>query len=346
MINATTEDDKIKIVGSYLSDSAQKWFQEQNWSNHAFLADFVGTNIVGNFQKRFLAKYMTPEKQAFLEREFWQRQQGGNKAAYYYYRDKLRLYERCTLDTSDVKFISQVVNGLTRLYADMYLGGPPTTLDGLVQGLTNADHCYFGNISNMFPQPIFNAQATNNMQLNGINQIRSQEANQVNAQNENALKTDFMDQIADKIFSKMDALVEKKLEQRLSSNAYYNNRRNMKGQQRISKGYRSEVNPPVSNRYNGPERTERRNNVASDSRPNRGCFNCGSLEHCQYDCRNPCGKCGGDHVARVCQQAGRQPTKSHGTSNSIVTTIDDDYEDDDYYNENYQQQDFQFGYHM
>lgn len=351
IISATTEDDKIKIVGGYLVDSARKWFQQQNWSNHTLVTGTTTeTNVVGSFQNRFLLKYMTPEKQAFLEREFWQRQQGENESAYSYYRDKLRLYERCTLDTSDVKFISHVVNGLTRLYADMYLGGPPSTLDGLVQGLTNADHRYYGIPSmqmhhNNVLQPVCNMQATVVGQPQVLNQTRVQEINQVKVQDGDNEKADSIDQIADKLFSKMDALVEKKLEQKLA-NQNFTYRRNMQPQSRSSEGYRNEVSQPMQQpRQNNSERNERRPTGPTEARPNRGCFNCGSLDHRQYDCRNPCGKCGGDHVSRVCQQV-RQPSgRPHGSSNSIVATREDDYEDNSYYDYP-QQQDFQSGYHM
>lgn len=213
----------------------------------------------------------------------------------------------------------------------MYLGGPPSTLDGLVQGLTNADHRYFGTMTNMQVPPtmfqlVCNVQAKNVMQPHSIHQIEIQDSRQVNNTSTDQESNNSIDKIADKLLSKMDALFDKKLEQRLPQNSNYNYRRN--NNMRSTEGYRNEVSqPPPQPRYREPERTERKPNDLPNTRPsNRGCFNCGNLDHRQYECRNPCSNCGGDHVARVCQQPSRQPfSKSQGSSsNSIVATREDD----------------------
>lgn len=169
------------------------------------MKEHVKDNLVDSFQNKFLNKYMTPEKQALLEREYWQRQQGVSEAAWSYYRDKLRLYERCTLDISDIKFISHVINGLTPVYADMYMDGMPSSLDTLVQGLNNADHRYYGVGSQQGVSPAMgNASMMNyNMQQQHV----PMSANQVTTA---PVPSDPLESVADKLLSKMYALMENK----------------------------------------------------------------------------------------------------------------------------------------
>ncbi len=354
--NSKTESAKIKVVGSYLTDSARRWFLAEDWNDNTLLS-----SENPSFQVKFLGKYLTPEKQALLEGDFWRRQQGQNETACSYYRDKLRLYERYTLDTSDLKFISHVISGLIPLYADMYMGGSPTTLDVLVRGLTNADHRYHGS-TGMFAAnqvgPPTTAQipnTTHTEQMKETVPVATPETS--------------LDQLADKLMGKIDKMVEQKVEQvnprqryRPSSQFNQQSDAHYPSQQNTSR-YRSGPSPNDRNhqRFNQGGNRGREDNYGSRGmyHNNRSCHNCGEEGHQQYECRNPCGICGGDHTSRVCRQSstGHNTRNTPRPNNSVIARRQYEQHQDNEY-EHYQQndyeqyegyedeQDFQEEYHM
>ncbi|KAG0938363.1 hypothetical protein G6F32_009472 [Rhizopus arrhizus] len=136
---ATTDEEKINVAGSFLKDDARRWFAKQTWKGVSFEGGTTGASFVEQFVKEFL-----PLGQLYiLRQEFSNRVQGIHEEASNYLRDKLKLYQKFHMlpepngvEENDV--LVEVMRGLN-LQTKSQIKSVPTSLQDLRAQLKQAD---------------------------------------------------------------------------------------------------------------------------------------------------------------------------------------------------------------